>query len=126
VTFDAGRTRNRTDTGAEGLTSDDRAAQGAAMTLGASSSSLTPLTLQAVAAIVFLAVVLTLLAGLLYLLLAGSVAWALMLLQGLLWLAFQVVRNLWSVVRRHVRRAVPSAAQIGSDPASDLVLYPFH
>lgn len=92
------------------------------MTLGASSSSLTPLTLQAVAGIVLLAVVLALLAGMVYLLLAGSVAWALMLLQGLLWLAFRGVRGSWVVLRRHVRRATSSAAEA----APDIILRPSH
>jgi hypothetical protein len=92
------------------------------MTLHASSSSLTPLTLQAVAGIVLLAVVLALLAGMLYLLLAGSVAWALMLLQGLLWLAFQAVRRSWTAARTHLRRAARSA----TGTASDLFLRPTH
>jgi hypothetical protein len=92
------------------------------MTLHASSSSLTPLTLQAVAGILLLAVVLALLAGMLYLLLAGSVAWALMLLQGLLWLAFQILRRSWTAARTHLRRAAPSA----TGTASDLVLRPTH
>ena len=92
------------------------------MTLGASSSSLTPLTLQAVAGIVLLALVLAVLAGMIYLLLAGSVAWALMLLQGLVWLAFQGVRGSWTVLRRHVRRAASSAAEA----APDIVLRPSH
>lgn len=94
------------------------------MTLGASSSSVTPLTLQAVAAIVLLAVVLALLAAMLYLLLAGSVAWALMLLQGLLWLAFHVVHKSWTAVRGHARRLAPSAAEIVPEAARDFVIRP--
>jgi hypothetical protein len=96
------------------------------MTLGASSSSLTPLTLQAVAAMVLLAVVLALLAGMLYLLLAGSVAWALMLIQGLLWLAFQALRRSWIALHGHVRRLAPSAAEIAPESVPDVVLHPTH
>ena len=92
------------------------------MTLGASSSSLTPLTLQAVAAVALVALAVVLLGGMLYLLLAGSVAWALMLLQGLLWLALQGVRRSRIVLRRHVRRAASSAAQA----APDIILRPSH
>lgn len=92
------------------------------MTPGASSSSLTPLTLQAVAAVALAALAVVLLGGMLYLLLAGSVAWALMVLQGLLWLAFQGARRSWHVVRRHVRRATPEIAEA----AADLVLRPSH
>jgi len=92
------------------------------MTLHASSSSPTPLTLQAVAAIILVAVVVLLAAGLLYLLLAGSVAWALMLLQGLFWLAFQGVRRSWVALHRHARRATSSAAEA----APDVVLRPSH
>jgi len=93
------------------------------MTLHSSPSfSPTPLTLQAVAAIILVAVVVLLLAGMLYLFLAGSVAWALMLLQGLLWLALQGVRRSRTVLRRHVRRAASSAAEA----ASDIILRPSH
>lgn len=91
------------------------------MTLRASTSfSPTPLTLQAVAAIILVMVVVLLLAGMFYLLLAASVAWALMVLQGLLWVAAQGVRRSWTTLRRHVRRAASSAA------APDRVLRPSH
>ena len=95
------------------------------MTIRASSSSLTPLTLQALAAIVLVALVVTVLAELLYVILAGSVAWALMVIQGLLWLVIQALRPLWTVLRRHVRRATPSAAEIAAEVAPDIVLRPF-
>jgi hypothetical protein len=80
------------------------------------------MTLQAVAAIILVAVVVLLVAGLLYLLLAGSVAWALMQLQGLLWLAFQGVRRSRVALHRHARRATSSAAE----GAPDVVLRPSH
>lgn len=96
------------------------------MMLRASSSSLTPLTLQAVAAIVFVALLLLLLVGMIYLILAGSVAWALMLVQGVLWLVFQGLRRSWLVLRRHVRRVAPAAAEIAADAAPDVVLRPTH
>lgn len=96
------------------------------MTSGASSSSLTPLTLQAVAGILLLAVVLALLALLLYLLLAGSVAWALMLLQGLMWLAFQGLRRSWTALRAHVRRVAPAAADVAAEAVPDVFLRPTH
>jgi hypothetical protein len=88
------------------------------MMLRASSSSPTPLTLQAVAAIVLVAALVLLVVGILYLVLAGSVAWALMLLQGLMWLAFQGLHRSWTALRGR------SAAELAAETAPESVLHP--
>jgi len=86
------------------------------MLLRASSLSPTPLTLEGVAAILFVAVVVVLVGVMFYLVLAGSVAWALMLVQGVLWLVYQGLRRSYTALRRHVRRVAPAAAEIAVPP----------
>jgi hypothetical protein len=96
------------------------------MTLRASPSSLTPLTLEGVAAIAFVAVVVLLVGAMLYLVLAGSVAWALMLLQGLVWLVYQGLRRSRIALHGHIRRVAPAASGIAAEAAPDVVLRPSH
>jgi hypothetical protein len=87
----------------------------------AAPSSLTPLTLQTVVAGFFVAALVAVGILALYAVVAGGLAWVLMLLVGVVRLAAAVIGAAWWSVRTHVRR---KASGLAVEPAADLRLRP--
>lgn len=90
----------------------------------AAHSSLTPLVLETVVAVALVALLVTMGLALLYAVVAGSLAWALMLVLGVLRLIGATVRRGGRGVRRRLRRTHGRVRQIGPETVPDLRVRP--
>lgn len=86
----------------------------------AGHASLTPMALETIAAAALLALVVALALALVYALVAGTGAWALMLLLGVLRLIWGTARGAGRGLRSHLHRAHRRVREITPETAPDL------